>query len=112
MSQFSIIRLSLASGPGIASPNIDRFDINRSDLAESEAIRLDQLIAAVDFTNADQTSLVAAAIADGPHKSSLTVTFLDETTQRASFRGTPHSRELQALVGYVTQNFRSEASEP
>jgi hypothetical protein len=100
MSAFKRIVVTVASGPGIASPNIDQFEVVREDLSEADVGHLDRLIAEADFFNLHETK-PAFKIYDGPHKSHIAVEMSDGRAHSVAFLWSSISAPLQSLVTCV-----------
>jgi hypothetical protein len=108
MSAFSQIVLMMASGPGIAAPQFDRYELERGDLSEADARMIDAMLAGGRILELGDVTL-PIGIRDGPHKSYLNVEMTDGRSHSVAFAG-PVPAQLTNLIRFVQTHGR--ASEP
>jgi hypothetical protein len=90
----------VASGPGIAAPTYDRFELERGALEEKDAADMDGLVVAADFFRLREPVPLARTY-DGAHKSFITVTMADGRSHSFAFAGAPTEPSVQKLVDFV-----------
>lgn len=103
MNTFDRIVLIIASGPGIASPNIDRYEVARSNIDEADAHHADRLIDEAGFFELGDF-VPKIKIFDGPHKSHITVELTDGRSHSVAYAGMELPGSLQAVINFTLRH--------
>ncbi len=99
MALWSRIELTIASGPAIASPDIETFTLAREDASARKAGMIDRLLA--KGAAAPPSRRIIPEIADSRHRSYLSVVYDDGAEEALKFVVSDAGENLLTLVGLV-----------
>jgi len=102
MSTFKLVTLAAASGPGIAAPTMDFYELSRDSLSDADAQAVDNILADCKFFTLKDFRH-KFPMADGPHLSQITAQMGDGNTHTVAFTGGA-PQELTKIVSYVMEN--------
>lgn len=105
MRMFSRIVLAVASGPGIASPQLDLRELRRDQLSDADARRVDQMVVDCNFFQLSNVTPIEE-ISDGPHKSHISVYMTDGRSHSVSYIGPAVPFPLTELRHFVETRAR------
>ncbi|ACB96903.1 hypothetical protein [Beijerinckia indica] len=103
MNTFDRIVFLFASGPGIASPTIDRFELTRAELKDTDADHIDLLIAEAHFFELHD-DMPGIKIFDGPHKSHITIEMADGRSHSLAFVLSNCPAPLLSLLHFIQEH--------
>lgn len=101
---FLTATLALLIGPGIAAPSVEIWELSRQNVSPKTAATFDEFLDGNNFLEMDYKKTEPSAMRDGPHWSSLSVTYEDLSSHSVHFFVDSLPGDLRDIVAFIKTN--------